>query len=86
MSPPSPAARDATAGSMAGMEQSSSNPGWVNAINSVGRPLLIVSLVLIVLGLWPRGRAAVALALIGSMPLYAFMFVHYNLLPAIAAA
>lgn len=57
----------ATGASMAGMEQSSSNPGWVNAINSVGQPLLIISLVLIIFGLWPRGRTAVALALLGSM-------------------
>jgi len=75
----------ATGASMAGMEQSSSNPGWVNAINSVGQPLLIISLVLIIFGLWPRGRTAVALALLGSMLFYVFMFVHYNLPLAVAA-
>jgi len=75
----------AVTGTMAGMEQSSSNPGWVNAINSIGQPLLMVSFALIIVGLWPRGRAAVAVGLIGSVLLDVFLFVHYMLLLAIVA-
>lgn len=75
----------AATGTMAGMEQSSSNPGWVNATNSIGQPLLMVSLALIIVGLWPRGRAAAAVALIGSVLLYVFLFVHYVLSLALVA-
>ena len=72
----------AKGGSMAGMGSmsvSSSNPGWVNVINSVGQPLLIVSLLLIVLGLLPRGWLPAALAMVGSVLFYSFMFLHHSL-------
>jgi hypothetical protein len=78
----------AKGGSMAGMEGmsvSSSNPGWVNVINSIGQPLLIVSLLLIVLGLLPRGWLPTAFAIVGSVLFYGFMFIHYSLPLAILA-
>lgn len=79
----------AKAGSMAGMESMStspSNPGWVNAINTVGQPVLIVSLFLIILGLLPRGWVPTVLAVVGSILFYGFMFIHYDLPLAIFAA
>lgn len=80
------AAKSGSMDSMAGMETSSSNPGWVNAINTVGQPLLIVSLLLVIIGLWPRGRVPTALAVAGSVVFYVFMFVHYSLSLALVAA
>jgi len=71
---------------MAGMQSSSSNPGWVNAINTVGQPLLVVSLLLVIIGLWPRGPIATGLAMIGSVLFYVFMFVQYNVPLALIAA
>lgn len=79
----------AKGGSMAGMESmssSSSNPAWVNGINTVGQPLLIVSLVLIILGLLPRGWVPTMLAVIGSVLFYSFMFIHYDVPLAVVAA
>lgn len=60
------------------MQNSSSNPGWVNAINTVGEPLLVVSLLLVIIGLWSRGPIATGLAMTGAVLFYVFMFVHYN--------
>lgn len=77
-----PAAGAAKGGSMAGMGSmavASSNPGWVNTINSIGQPLLIVSLLLIVLGLLPRGWLPTTFAVVGSVLFYSFMFLHYSL-------
>ncbi len=71
---------------MAGMQNSSSNPGWVNAINTVGQPLLVVSLLLVIIGLWPRGPIATGLAMVGSVLFYVFMFVQYNLPLSLIAA
>ncbi len=79
----------AKGGSMAGMESmatSPSNPWWVNGINTIGQPLLIVSLLLIVLGLLPRGWVPTALSVIGSVLFYSFTFIHYDLPLAIFAA
>jgi len=67
------------------MSVSSSNPGWVNVINSVGQPLLIGSLLLIVLGLLPRGWLPTALAVVGSVLFDSFTFIHYSLPLAILA-
>jgi hypothetical protein len=64
---------------MSGMGQSPSNPGWVNAINAISEPLLIASLLLVILGMLPRGRAATALAVTGSVLFYVFMFPFYSL-------
>ena len=79
-------ARGSSTDSMASMGYASSNPGWVNAINSIGQPLLIVSLLLVVVGFLPRGPVLTVLALISSIGFYNFMFVHYSLLLAILSA
>jgi hypothetical protein len=73
-------------GDMAGMGTSPSNPGWVNAISGVGQPLLIVSLLLVIIGLLPRGPLATILGVAGSLVFYVSMFVHYSQLLAIAAS
>jgi len=79
-------AKSGSMDSMAGMQNSSSNPGWVNAINTVGQPLLVVSLLLVIIGLWPRSPIAAGLAMIGSVLFYVFMFVQYNVPLALIAA
>lgn len=72
---------------MATMSSSSSTSAWVNAINTVGQPLLMVSLLLMIVGLLPQGKIPATLAIIGSVLLYSFMFVQYDrLLPVFAAA
>lgn len=64
-------------GSMSGMSGEVQSTGYwalVNAINSVGRPLLIASIALILYGMKNFGRWPVAVASIGGLLLYASMY------------